>query len=245
MFILYIIMVVFCGLMIGSFITAISFRIANNEKVFVARSKCDLCAVRIPYIYLLPVLGYILCKGVCKKCNKKVSYEYTLWELLHAVLYTIVYIMCGDKMLLFCSFAVFTSILFMITIIDIKTQYVYDIHIILLLFAIILILYQTKSLHIGVWSFILALLPLFFKYVYETTRTKVTGQKIEIIGMGDIKIFIILFFLLDLYIILQIVMISGLLGTVHGLLLRKKNTHYAFLPSVSSALYAVFIYNFI
>lgn len=147
--------------------------------------------------------------------------------------------------MLFCAFAFFISILLLMTIIDIKTQYVYDMHIISLTFAIVWILYQTKHLHIGIMSFLLALIPLAFKYIYEFLRAKISGKKVEIIGMGDVKIFIILFFLLDLFFILEIVLMSGLLGAVHGLLLRKKNTHYAFLPAVSSALYAVFICNFV
>jgi leader peptidase (prepilin peptidase)/N-methyltransferase len=245
MFILSIFIIFFLGLYIGSFITAISMRISNEEKVFIKRSKCDNCGKIISYIYLIPVLGYLLCRGLCRFCQKKVSLEYTFWELLHATLYIILYLLSKENLAIFLVFAFVTSVLIMMTIIDIKTQYVYDLHIVLLAFGIFLLLFVTKNLHIGYKSFIFGSIPLLFKFLYEWLRFKVSREKIEVIGMGDIKIFTILFFFLDFYILLKIVVLSGLFGASYGLLLNKKNIHYAFLPAISLALYIILIYNFI
>ena len=245
MFIFNIFVISFFGLAIGSFITAIAVRISNEEKVFVKRSKCDTCNNVIPYFYLIPIFGYFLCNGKCKFCKQKVSIQYTLWEAFHAMLYIIIYILAKQNIFLFLPFALLTSVLLMIAIIDIKTQYVYDFHIVILAFCILYVLYYTQNLHISYKSFIVAGIPLVFKYFYEFIRFKLSGEKMEVIGMGDIKIFIILFFFLDFYILLQILTLSGLLGAGYGLILRKTNSHYAFMPAISLSLYFVLIYNFL
>lgn len=245
MFIFNIFVIAFFGLIVGSFITAVSLRISNEEKVFVKRSKCDKCHTVIPYKYLMPIFGYMISNGKCKVCNAKISIEYTIWETLHGFLYAMVFVFSKQDILLFLPFAMLTSVLMMIVIIDIKTQYIYDLHIIILGLIIFYLLFYTKNLQISYKSFVFSLFPLIFKYSYEWLRYKLSGEKIEVVGMGDIKIFIILFFFLDFYILLKIMTLSGLLGAVYGLVLHKKNAYYPFMPAISLSLYTILIYYYI
>jgi prepilin signal peptidase PulO-like enzyme (type II secretory pathway) len=242
MFILYLLFAVVLGMYIGSFITATSLRIACNETLLVKRSKCDSCKGVIKPLYLTPILGYFLCRGRCVMCDKKISLEYTLWETLHTMLYLVNFIYFKNNPLaLFCICGI-TSILMMISIIDIKTMYIYDLHIIILFIFCIVFLFLTSNLHLEISSFIMALMPWFFKAMYEYIRYKITKNSLEVIGVGDVKLLTLLFFLLDFYNIAIIIALSGFIGVIFGMTVgRKNNIHYPFAPSISISIYGLFI----
>ena len=144
---------------------------------------------------------------------------------------------------LFCGV---TSILFLISIIDIQVMYIYDIHIIILFIFFVGFLYSVGELKITLFSFMKAGIPLCFKVVYENIRAKITKEKVVVIGIGDIKLFTILFFLLDFSKSIMIILESGLIGMLFGLLKRPVgDNHYPFIPSISLSLYTLFIWVFL
>ena len=244
MFILVVVLIL--GLYTGSFITAVAFRIASEEKTFVARSKCDNCGIVLSFLYLIPIVGYILCKGKCIKCQKCISIKYTIWEVLHACAYLLNFYVFQNNLVAFFLFCGVTSILFLISIIDIQVMYIYDIHIIILLIFFVCFLYSVGELKITLFSFMKAGIPLCFKVVYENIRAKITKEKVVVIGIGDIKLFTILFFLLDFSKSIMIILESGLIGMLFGLLKRPVgDNHYPFIPSISLSLYTLFIWVFL
>jgi prepilin signal peptidase PulO-like enzyme (type II secretory pathway) len=136
--------------------------------------------------------------------------------------------------------------MFVIAVIDFETMYVYNVHI--LIFGILLaaFLYVNNILQIELLSFISAFIPPFFKISYEYARQKVTKNKVTVIGWGDVYIFIILFFLLDFLNIAIIIFISGLFGVFFGILRKSEySNHYPFIPSISLAVYTIFIWKFL
>jgi len=221
MFIFEYIIVVIFGLYLGSFFTAISLRIANNEKVFVKRSLCDSCYEKIPFLYLNPILGYILSFGKCK--------NYIFSENLY----------------IFSIFSLLTTSMFVACIIDFETMYIYNLNI--LLFAVLIFLFFsiTKHLSINANSFFCALLPLIFKFTYEFIRKIITKKNIIIIGIGDIYIFIILFFLLDFLKIAMIIGLSGLFGIFFGIIGKNVKIRYPFIPSIFLSFYIILILEFL
>ena len=246
MFILAGIGILILGLYIGSFVTAVAFRIASEEKTFVLRSKCDNCEAVLSFLYLIPILGYILCKGKCVKCQKSISIKYMTWEVLHGCAYLLNFYVFQNNLLAFFLFCSVTSILFLISIIDIQVMYIYDIHIIILFIFFVGFLYSVGELKITPFSFIKAGVPLCFKIFYENIRTKITKEKVIVIGIGDIKLFTILFFLLDFSKSIMIILESGLIGMLFGLLKRQvDDNHYPFIPSISLSLYTLFIWVFL
>ncbi len=241
MFILSFCIVGFVGLYIGSYITAISLRITTGEKLCVSRSKCDNCGVIIGHFYLIPVIGYLLCRGKCGSCGGRVSKEYMLWEVIHTTMYLINFYLLNENLLACALLCCVSSILMMISIVDIKTMYIYDIHIIILFIFLVSFLLQMNYLNITAFSFVKSVYPLLFKFLYEFIRQKITKEKLVVIGMGDVKLFAILFFLLDFYETTLIVGLSGTIGVFYGIV-RGRGTHYPFIPSISLGLYILFIY---
>ena len=246
MFILSYLIVIILGLYFGSFLTAMSLRVVNNQKLFSKYSFCDSCGTRIKFFSLIPVIGYLSSKGRCLFCKNKISVKYTIWEIVYCCIFVLNFVVFGNNIPSFLTFTLLTVVMFVITVIDFETMYVYNVHIFIFGIFLAAFLYVNNILQIEFLSFITALIPLFFKISYEYIREKITKNKVVIVGWGDVYIFIILFFLLDFLNIAIIIFISGIFGVFFGILRKSEySNHYPFIPSISLAVYTIFIWKFL
>ncbi len=80
------------GTIVGSFLSMLTYRLKHKigGKV-VGRSFCPHCKVEIRSYDLIPLLSYLFLKGKCRSCNKKVSWNYFLSELLTGLVFAIVF----------------------------------------------------------------------------------------------------------------------------------------------------------
>lgn len=237
---------VILGAYIGSFVAAISLRVANEEKIFVSRSKCDQCSSVISFLYLIPIVGYFLSQGKCRNCYKKISFKYTVYEIIHTTMYAVNYYFLHIAPFTLFMLCVISSLLLMISIIDMEKMFIYDIHIAIFFILFTIFLFVIKQLHITMFSFIYAVIPFIFKYTYECVRQQITKKHITVIGVGDIKLLASLFFLLDFHKSMYIICLSGFIGLIFGIVKNKnRGFHYAFIPAISIAVYLTTIYFFI
>ncbi|EEW2719442.1 bundle-forming pilus pre-pilin peptidase BfpP [Escherichia coli] len=72
-------------------------------------SKCNNCGKKIRWYYLIPVLGYFLCRGECGYCHAKVPVRYPLTEFICGVCCVIIFVFLGDRL----YDAVIVSLLFL------------------------------------------------------------------------------------------------------------------------------------
>jgi len=221
-------------------------RFCNNQKLLSKNSHCDSCGAKITFYNLIPVCGYTTSKGRCSNCGQKISIKYTIWELIYASTFLINFLLFKNDHQSLVIFTLLTSTMFVASVIDFETMFVYNIHIVIFGILFSAFLYVNNMLEITTMSFIMATLPLIFKFGYEFIRKKLTGNQIIVLGMGDVLIFQILFFLLDFSKVAIIMFLSGLFGVLYGLL-RKcgKNLHYPFVPSIFLAVYIIFIWKFL
>ncbi|OGC46467.1 hypothetical protein A2V49_04270 [candidate division WWE3 bacterium RBG_19FT_COMBO_34_6] len=70
------------GLFFGSFLNLVADRSIKGEKILIGRSKCDFCKRPLKPINLIPLLSFIIQKGKCASCKKKISFYYPLSEIL-------------------------------------------------------------------------------------------------------------------------------------------------------------------
>ena len=75
------------GLVFGSFVTALSYRLPRGESIAHGRSRCPSCGHTLTARDLVPVLSWVFHKGACRHCNAKVPWRYPLIELTTAVLF--------------------------------------------------------------------------------------------------------------------------------------------------------------
>ncbi len=124
-------------LVFGSFFNVCIFRIPNKESISNPQSYCYKCNNRLTYLDLIPILSWILLKGKCRHCGQKISSRYPLIELLTGILFIIIYNVHGLNFITI-NYLVLTSLLIIITFIDIDYYIIPDSMIILgILFIII------------------------------------------------------------------------------------------------------------
>lgn len=74
------------GTAMGSFINVVVDRLIHGEGLG-GRSHCDYCKKTLSWYDLIPLLSFIMIKGKCRRCHKKLSIQYPLVEFVTGILY--------------------------------------------------------------------------------------------------------------------------------------------------------------
>lgn len=91
-FLLLSILVFIFGTAIGSFLAAMAIRFNPEEEKKTIKDKlftpshCDSCGKRLKPIELIPIVSFILQKGKCSKCGKKIESSFFFIELISGLL---------------------------------------------------------------------------------------------------------------------------------------------------------------
>mgnify|MGYP001605811279 FL=1 len=80
------------GLIIGSFISALTYRIPRNLDFIKGRSFCDSCKKNLFWYDNIPLFSYLFYLGKSRCCNKKISIRYPLIELTSAFGFVVLYL---------------------------------------------------------------------------------------------------------------------------------------------------------
>jgi len=73
------------GLVIGSFLNVVIYRVPIHESIISTRSKCPNCDTPILERDNIPVISWLLLRGKCRACNSPISVRYPLVELATAM----------------------------------------------------------------------------------------------------------------------------------------------------------------
>lgn len=125
------------GLLIGSFLNVCIYRIPKKESIVFPSSHCPKCDHPLEFYDLVPVLSYIFQRGRCRYCGDAISPRYALVELLNALMYLVVFYFYGFT-LDFIFYAIITSILIVITFVDLDIMEIPDIFVVSLLLVSVL-----------------------------------------------------------------------------------------------------------
>ena len=90
---LYIVIFLY-GIVIGSFLNVLIFRIPKKENI-VQSSHCMNCGHKLGWRDMVPVFSYIILRGRCRQCGARISIQYPLIEALNGVLYVVVFMAGG------------------------------------------------------------------------------------------------------------------------------------------------------
>jgi leader peptidase (prepilin peptidase)/N-methyltransferase len=66
-------LLVVLGLVLGSFVNALVWRLRNNKDWVNDRSECPHCHHKLAPVDLIPVLSWVMLKGKCRYCHKKID----------------------------------------------------------------------------------------------------------------------------------------------------------------------------
>lgn len=75
------------GLMVGSFLSVVAYRVPRSESIVGPRSRCPACGAQIAAYDNVPVASWVLLRGRARCCGAAISIRYPLLELTVAVLY--------------------------------------------------------------------------------------------------------------------------------------------------------------
>lgn len=75
------------GLLVGSFLNVVIWRVPRGESVVSPRSRCPNCAHEIRGRDNVPILSWLLLHARCRDCGTRVSARYPLVELATGVLF--------------------------------------------------------------------------------------------------------------------------------------------------------------
>ncbi|KKP48047.1 MAG: Type 4 prepilin-like protein leader peptide-processing enzyme [Candidatus Woesebacteria bacterium GW2011_GWA1_33_30] len=216
------------GLVLGSFISAITYRIPRGLGFIKGRSFCDNCKKSLSWFDNIPLFSFLWYRGNSRCCNQKISIRYPLIEIASVLGIIFLY----PNFVLILLFLLTFSIL----IIDIEHQIIPDELSWLVLFFSLLspISYPLfSSLFAGFFSSLLLLT------LYLITRGK--GM-----GLGDVKLSIALGMWLGVEKSMTWLMTAFIIGGIVAgvlLLLKRANlkTKIAFGPFLIIAFWIVLL----
>jgi len=202
------------GLIVGSFLNCVIYRLETGKSFLGGRSFCPDCQHVLSWNDLVPVFSFLMLGGRCRYCNKKISWQYPLVELTTALLFILIFNL-SQNLLNTSYWLLITSFLIIIFVYDLKHYIIPD----KVVFpAIVLaLIYNLLDTNYLLLNTILAALSAsaFFLSIYLISKGKW-------LGFGDVK----LSFLIGLYLgfpnILVALFLAFLIGAIIGLILIAK-----------------------
>ena len=235
---IYILVFVF-GLLIGSFLNVVIYRLPRELSIVRPRSSCPSCGHQVAWYQNFPVISYIGLKGKCSSCQTKIGIQYPLVELLVGLFAVLLFPFSeglqGIGHVELFKFAVEFSIACVVLahfVIDIKHQLLPD-KLNLYLLAVITP-YAALSFPPHHWV-VGGIVGFMGPYLVTLFFLKVRG--VIGLGGGDIKLFGILGVLLGPIGVINTIFMSSLAGSVIGVALiatkrMSKTTALAFGPYI-------------
>lgn len=83
------------GLVVGSFLNVVVYRVPRDQSVVRPASRCPVCGHRVRARDNVPVLSWLLLRGRCRDCGTRISARYPLVELGTATAFALVALRFG------------------------------------------------------------------------------------------------------------------------------------------------------
>jgi leader peptidase (prepilin peptidase)/N-methyltransferase len=107
------------GLLLGSFLNVVAYRLPRHESLSHPPSRCPECGTPIKPYDNVPVLGWLWLRGRCRACGAKISWHYPAIEALTGLLCAAVVLHYGPDSDVWLPL-IFVLLLVPITLIDLE-----------------------------------------------------------------------------------------------------------------------------
>ena len=120
------------GLAIGSFLNCVIYRLEKKQSFLKGRSYCPHCKHILSWQDLIPVFSFLILRGKCRYCRKKISLQYPLVELATGSLFLLIFIYFNNLLvtrywlLVTGYWLLITSFLIIIFVYDLKHYIIPD-----------------------------------------------------------------------------------------------------------------------
>jgi leader peptidase (prepilin peptidase)/N-methyltransferase len=109
------------GLLVGSFLNVVVWRLPRGESLIRPRSRCPSCGTAIRPWDNIPVVSWLLLRGRCRDCGARIAPRYPLVELATGVLYALVVVAKDDALDIALGLLLVTALV-PITLIDLELR---------------------------------------------------------------------------------------------------------------------------
>ena len=238
------IVILFLGLCLGSFATALIWRIPRGEGWLAVRSRCTSCGKNLGILSLIPLFSWLTSKGKCRYCGEKISWIYPVTELCVAAACLLIFNAWGVNVV---SFLMMISVPFLAALLVIDIRQMILPNQLMLAFVITGIAhglysaYQGRDIEIALVFLLGAALFFFVAWIMEMATTRILGR--ESLGMGDIKFFAAAGLWLGPSGLALFMVLAGMLGIILGVWWRiqTKKDLFPFGPALILSFFTVLL----
>jgi leader peptidase (prepilin peptidase)/N-methyltransferase len=244
-------LLIVAGLIFGSFINALVWRLHEGRDWVRERSECPHCYHQLAARDLVPVLSWLMLRGKCRYCRRPIP-DSPLVELVLPALFLLSYVfwpepLQGDALYVFGFWLVFLVGFVALAVYDFKWFLLPDVIVFpLIVFACVQILAQAVFLG-GTWQEVLGSLTgavVISGLFYLIFRVSQGAW----IGFGDVKLGIVLGLLAGAAVpALLVLFVASLVGTLLSLPLvlagkANRKSHLPFGPMLITGLIVVVLF---
>ena len=251
------------GILFGSFLNVVVYRIPRDESVVFPASHCPTCKNKLKFYHNIPIISWLLLKRKCAYCKTDISIQYPLVELISGIITALIvakYSLSIPVIFISLSFLM----LFALSLIDFKYKMVPDSLNLLAIFFAVLgawnplgIIENLKNAFLFAGGFTLLRFALSYyltSSVYRAgLKTKTPWNKhydrtpmIEAMGEGDIMVGATMGALVGVELGLVGVFLSAVLALPVMLMVQNKSKEeqrVPYVPFLALATFIVFLYD--
>jgi leader peptidase (prepilin peptidase) / N-methyltransferase len=110
------------GLIVGSFVTAVAYRVPRGLSIVGPRSLCPGCGAQIAAYDNVPVFSWVLLRGRARCCGTRIAPRYPLTELTVGVLFAVTALVHAGDPAEVALGMVFVTMLMAITLTDLEQR---------------------------------------------------------------------------------------------------------------------------
>ncbi len=228
------------GAIVGSFLNVCIYRLPRDKSIVRPGSSCPGCGAPIRFYDNIPLISYLILRGRCRRCGQSISIRYAAVELLTALLFAALFAIFGLSLELAIAL-VFTSLLIVISFIDLEFQIIPDalslgglLLGVLLSFARTTPLFgQDLSISFGTrLAFVHSLLGVLLGggILYAVAKLYEVIRKAEGMGGGDIKLLAMIGAFCGVTGVIFSLVCGSIIGVLIGIplmLVKRQGTKYA------------------
>lgn len=209
------IIAVLLGLIFGSFLNVVIYRLPLGKSIVKPGSHCPSCETPVKFYDNIPILSYIILMGKCRHCKTRISLRYPAVELFTAVSFWLSHSYLYRYNSVYAIFtALFLCLLIALALIDydhriLPDQLTLGGAVVFLIYAFFNPLLTPVDYLASAFGSALLFTGLYFFYL------KV--RKIEALGQGDIKMMLLLGAFLGIHKLVIAVLLASISGLVVGL----------------------------
>lgn len=175
------------GLVVGSFLNVVIYRVPRGESLLRPGSRCPSCGTPITPSHNIPVVSWVVLRGRCNACGRPIAVWYPLVELATSLLFVAVTLRLPNLDLLSAlpAYLYFAAIGVALTVIDLQVRRLPN-AIVLPSYPVLAVLLAASAAVEGDWwAFLRALLggAVLFAFFFALAFFYPAGM-----GFGDVKL---------------------------------------------------------